>query len=137
MAYLNIKELEAELKKGSFRRIYYIFGGDKAGVETATRKIVKAAVGGNEEFALTKLDGKRFDISQLEELVGQFNMMSEYNCILINDYNCEKPREDMRGKKAEDINTVLKARHIMVKALKVKQLNKAGLFRQISEGENK
>ncbi|MBQ6944947.1 MAG: DNA polymerase III subunit delta [Ruminococcus sp.] len=107
MAYLNIKELEAELKKGSFRRIYYIFGGDKAGVETATRKIVKAAVGGNEEFALTKLDGKRFDISQLEELVGQFNMMSEYNCILINDYNCEKPREDMRGKKAEDINKTL------------------------------
>ena len=107
MAYLNIKELDAELKKGSLRRIYYIFGGDKAGVETATRKVVKAAVGDSEEFALTKLDGKRFDLSQLEELIGQFNMMSEYNCILINDYNCEKPREDMRGKKAEDINKTL------------------------------
>lgn len=103
MANLNIKELTAELKKGSLSRVYYIFGADTAGVADVTRKIIKAAVGDNEEFALTKLDGKRLDMPQLEELIGQFNMMSEYNCILINDYNCEKPCEDMRGKKADDI----------------------------------
>jgi len=34
-------------------------------------------------------------------------MMTEYNCILINDYNCEKPREDMRGHSADDLNKKL------------------------------
>lgn len=103
MANLNSKELLTELKKGNLSRIYYIFGEDTAGVIDVTHKIIRAAVGDNEQFALTKLDGKRLDMSQLEEYIGQFNMMSEYNCILINDYNCEKPYEDMRGKKAEDV----------------------------------
>lgn len=109
MAIVNEKELLSALKKGDFSRIYYIYGGDTAGVEALTRKIIKATVGGNEEFALTKLDGKRLDMSQLQELVGQFNMMSEYNCILINDYNCEKPYEDMRGKSADDVTKSLLA----------------------------
>ncbi len=109
MAVVNEKELTAALKKGELSRIYYIFGGDIAGVEAVTRKIIKAAVGENEEFALTKLNGKKLDMSQLEELVGQFNMMSEYNCILINDYNCEKPYEDMRGKSADEVTKNLLA----------------------------
>lgn len=107
MPKVNAKELSAALKKGELSRIYYIFGADVNGVSALTRKIVKAAVGGSEEFALTKLDGKHLDFSELEDLIGQFNMMSEYNCILINDYNCEKPFEDMRGKSADDITKKL------------------------------
>lgn len=107
MANLNARELSAALKKGELSRIYYIFGADVIGVSAITQKIIKTAVGGSEDFALTKLDGKRLDFSQLQDLAGQFNMMSEYNCILINDYNCEKPYEDMRGKKADDINKEL------------------------------
>lgn len=109
MAVLSSKELDAALKKGELNRIYYIFGADTAGVAAVTRKIIKAAVGGSEEFALTKLDGKKLDMSQLEELIGQFNMMSEYNCILINDYNCEKPYDDMRGKSADEVTKNLLA----------------------------
>lgn len=109
MANVNAKELEAALKKGELSRIYYIFGADIGGVSALTRKIIKTAVGGNEDFALTKLDGRRLDLSQLEDLAGQFNMMSEYNCILINDYNCEKPYDDMRGKSADDVTKKLLA----------------------------
>ena len=36
-------------------------------------------------------------------------MMTEYNCVLINDYNCEKPFEDMRGKNADDVTKSLLA----------------------------
>lgn len=109
MARVNARELTAALKKGELSRVYYIFGADVVGVGTLTRKIIKAAVGDNEDFALTKLDGRRLDMSQLEDLTGQFNMMSEYNCILINDYNCEKPYEDMRGKSADDVTKKLLA----------------------------
>ena len=76
MANLNVKELTAELKKGSLSRIYYIFGADTAGVSDITRKIIKAAVGDNEEFALTKLDGKRLDMSQCNKYVEQFEPYS-------------------------------------------------------------
>lgn len=107
MASLNARELASALKKGEISNLYYIFGADKAGVADITRKIIRAAVGDNEEIALTKLDGRRLDISQLSDLVGQFNMMSDYNCILINDYNCEKPYEDMRGKTADDVTKKL------------------------------
>jgi DNA polymerase-3 subunit delta len=40
-------------------------------------------------------------------MIQMMPMMSDYNCILINDYNCEKPRENMAGLKAEDINKKL------------------------------
>lgn len=109
MANVNAKELTAALKKGELSRVYYIFGADTMGVSELTRKIIKTAVGGSEEFALTKLDGRRLDLSQLEDFAGQFNMMSDYNCILINDYNCEKPYDDMRGKSADEVTKKLLA----------------------------
>lgn len=109
MPKMNSKELAASLKKGQLSRIYYIFGGDVAGVEKMTRLIINSAVGESEEFALTRFDGRRLDMSELSDTAGQFNMMSEYNCILINDYNCEKPCEDMRGRSADDITKKLLA----------------------------
>lgn len=107
MAKVEPRALNAALKKGELSRIYYLFGADVTGVEKMTRAVIKAAVGGNEEFALTKLNGRRLDLAELEDLSGQFNMMSEYNCILINDYNCEKPYDDMRGKSADDVTKKL------------------------------
>ncbi|MDE5764271.1 MAG: DNA polymerase III subunit delta [Ruminococcus sp.] len=109
MPKINSGELTASLKKGQLSRLYYIFGGDVAGVTKMTRLIINTAVGGNEEFALTRFDGRRLDISQLADTAGQFNMMSDYNCILINDYNCEKPYEDMRGRSADDVTKKLLA----------------------------
>ncbi|MBR1591925.1 MAG: DNA polymerase III subunit delta [Ruminococcus sp.] len=107
MPQLDQKSLISRLKKNQLANIYYIYGSDIISVENITRQIVKAAVGDNEEFALTKINGKYIDLSSLEDTIGMMPMMSDYNCILINDYNCEKPLEDMRGRKAEDINKQL------------------------------
>ncbi len=107
MAKVEPRALNAALKKGELSRIYYLFGADVTGVEKMTRAVIRAAVGGNEEFALTKLNGRRLDLAELEDLSGQFNMMSEYNCILINDYNCERPYDDMRGKSVDDVTKKL------------------------------
>lgn len=104
MSQTDPKTIKAQLKKGELKNIYYIFGKNIPEVEKLTRLIIKAAVGENEDFALTKLDGRYLDFSSLYDTVQMMPMMSEYNCILINDYNCEKPRENMAGLKAEDLN---------------------------------
>ena len=107
MPQIDSKALNTMLKNGELANIYYIYGTDIEGVEKMTKNIIKSAVGDNEDFALTKTDGKYVDFSSLEDTIGMMPMMSDYNCILINDYNCEKPFDDMRGKKAEDINKKL------------------------------
>ncbi len=107
MARVDSKTLVSALKKGELSRIYYIFGADIAGVKKMTKMIIKTAIGDNTDFALTKIQGNEIDLSELSDVIQQFPMMSEYNCILINDYNCEKPFENMRGRSAEDVTKKL------------------------------
>lgn len=107
MAYTDARTIASQLKKGEIRNLYYIFGADVVRVERLTKQIIKATVGDNEEFALTRMNGKKIDFNELYDTVQMMPMMSEYNCILVNDYNCEKPREDMRGYTADDLNKKL------------------------------
>ncbi|WP_173385140.1 DNA polymerase III subunit delta [Ruminococcus flavefaciens] len=107
MPQTDPKTIKAQLKKGELKNIYYIFGKNVPEVEKLTKQIIKAAVGENDDFALNKLEGRYLDISELYDMIQMVPMMSEYNCILINDYNCEKPREVMAGIRAEDVNKKL------------------------------
>lgn len=107
MSQTDSKTVKAQLKKGELKNLYYIFGKNIPEVEKLTKQIIRAAVGDNEEFALNRLDGRYLDTSELYDMIQMMPMMSEYNCILINDYNCEKPRENMAGLRAEDLNKKL------------------------------
>lgn len=94
MPQIDRKTLEAQLRKGEFSNYYYIFGQDVRTVEALTSKIIKAAIGDNEDFALNKLNGKNLNPSELRDIAEMVPMMTEYNCILVNDYNCEEQREE-------------------------------------------
>ena len=107
MSQTDPKTIKAQLKKGELKNLYYIFGKNIPEVEKLTKHIIKAAVGDNEEFALNKLDGRYLDTSELYDMIQMMPMMSDHNCILINDYNCERPRENMAGLRAEDLNKKL------------------------------
>ena len=107
MPQTDSKTIKAQLRKGELKNLYYIFGKNIPEVEKLTKLIIKAAVGDNEEFALNKLDGRYLDTSELYDMIQMMPMMSEYNCILINDYNCEKPRENMAGLRSDDLNKKL------------------------------
>ncbi len=107
MPKTDVKGLTAALKKDGLSRVYYIFGADVTGVEKATSLIIRTALGESADIALTKLKGSELDMSELTDMVQTAPMMSEYNCILINDYNCEKPVEDMRGRTADSFNKAL------------------------------
>lgn len=95
MAYTDAKTIRAQLRKGEICNLYYIYGEDVSGVEKLTSQIIKAAVGENEDFALNRISGKKLDLPELRDLTEMMPMMSEYNCILINDFNCEEQREDV------------------------------------------
>ena len=107
MPQTDSKTIKAQLKKGEIKNLYYIFGKNIPEVEKLTRQIIKAAVGDNEDFAFNKLDGRYLDFSELYDMIQMMPMMTDYNCILINDYNCEKPRENMAGLRADDLNKKL------------------------------
>ncbi|SHM32319.1 DNA polymerase III subunit delta [Ruminococcus flavefaciens] len=107
MPQTDPKTIKAQLRKGELKNLYYIFGKNIPEVEKLTKQIIQAAVGDNEEFALNKLDGRYLDTSELYDMIQMMPMMSEYNCILINDYNCEKPRENMAGLRGDDLNKKL------------------------------
>ncbi len=107
MAQIDLKTLSSKMRNREISNIYYIYGSDVIGVERATKQIIKTVVGENEDIALTRFNGKKLDFDELYDTIQMMPMMSEYNCIFINDYDCEKPRENMAGHKAEDINKKL------------------------------
>ena len=100
----NPSELLSRLGKGEVSNLYYIYGNDISGVQKLTRDMLKILTEGNEDFSLTRLNGRNVNTSELYDTVQLMPMMSEYNCIFINDYNCEKPLDNMQGRKAEDLN---------------------------------
>lgn len=106
MAYTDGKTIRSRLRKGELSNLYYIYGEDVSSVEKLTVQIIKAAVGENEEFALSRINGRKPDMSELRDLTEMMPMMSDYNCILINDYNCEEQREDVTKQLIEILKNV-------------------------------
>ena len=98
MPFADVKTVNSQLKKGELHNFYYIYGQNIVEVEKLTGKIIRAAVGDNEEFALTKFSGSTFDADSFRDTAEMMPMMTDYNCILVNDYNCESQREDINKK---------------------------------------
>ncbi len=94
MAQADARTIMTQLKKCELHRFYYLYGQNISGVENLTKAIIKAAVGDNAEFALNKLGGENLNVSEFRDMTEMMPMLSEYNCILVNDYNCEKEREE-------------------------------------------
>lgn len=94
MAQTDVKEIASQIKKGEFKNLYYFYGRNVSGVESITRLLIKAAIGDNDDIALTKIDGKNIDVSSFRDVIEMLPMMCDYNCVFINDYNCDEQREE-------------------------------------------
>lgn len=106
MAQADVKTITAQLKKGELHNLYYIYGQNISGVEQLTKAIIKKAVGDNAEFALTKLSGKELNVADFRDMTEMMPMMADYNCILVNDYNCEEQREDTTKQLLESLKEI-------------------------------
>lgn len=106
MAQADVRTVTAQLKKGELSNIYYLYGQNVSGVEALTKAIIRRAVGENEEYALNRLNGKELNIPDFCDMLEMMPMMSEYNCILVNDYNFEEQREDTNKRLLEAIKEI-------------------------------
>ena len=77
MAYTDAKTIKTQLRKGELCNLYYVYGEDVSGVEKLTSQIIKTAVGENEDFALSRINGKKLDIPELRDLAEMMPMMAE------------------------------------------------------------
>lgn len=94
MALTDVRTVMTQLKRGELHNFYYLYGLNVSGVEALTKEIIKKAVGDNSDFALNKLNGGELNISEFRDMTEMMPMLSEYNCILVNDYNCDNQKED-------------------------------------------
>ena len=88
------KQLAAQIRKGELQNLYYIYGADLVQVRQLTAALVKKATGGNADMALTKFDGQKLELKELEDASRQFSMFAAYNCIQVHDLNADSLRED-------------------------------------------
>ncbi|WP_298482719.1 DNA polymerase III subunit delta [uncultured Ruminococcus sp.] len=88
------KQLAAQIRKGELQNLYYIYGADLVQVRQLTTALIKKATGGNADMALTKFDGQKLELKELEDASRQFSMFAAYNCIQVHDLNADSLRED-------------------------------------------
>lgn len=106
MAQIDVREVTSQIKKGDIKNLYYFFGRNVSGVESLTRLLIKQTVGDMEDFALTKINGKDIHIPSFCDTIEMLPMMCEYNCVLINDYNCDEMREDITKSLIETLKKI-------------------------------
>ena len=75
-------------------------------VAELTDQLVQVATNQQPESALTKLDGKKLDLRELEDAAQMFSLFAPYNCILIHDLNAESLREPAFQQLMELLKTI-------------------------------
>ncbi len=94
MASLQEKDFKKHISSKKLNNIYVIYGDEKYLVKHYTKELVKAAVGENPpEFSFHEFEGA-LDINVLSSAVGAVAFMTEYNCVLVRDFNVSKLSKD-------------------------------------------
>ena len=73
--------------------VYMIFGEDDYLKKLYEGKIIKAAVGDNQDFNLHRFEAPE-DLQRVYDAAAQLPMMSDYSCVAIRDYDIDKCRKD-------------------------------------------
>lgn len=104
MSTYTQKQFIAEAKSGMIHKCYYIYGTDTAEVIKTSNLLLEYILGKDYQTYVQKYNGNSaaFDLSELSDKVQMYPFGCEYNCILVNDWNCEKRKAD-ENKKIQDI----------------------------------
>lgn len=106
MAVQTAKAFRTALRKEPLQNFYYLYGADLVQVAELTDQLVQVATNQQPESALTKLDGKKLDLRELEDAAQMFSLFALYNCILIHDLNAESLREPAFQQLMELLKTI-------------------------------
>lgn len=87
MAYMDEKSLKKHISSKKFNNIYVIFGDEKYLVKILTKELVDAVAGKEPfEFAFHQF-GSDADVQSIADAAGVVPFMSEYNCVLVSDFD--------------------------------------------------
>ncbi|MGN1037401.1 MAG: DNA polymerase III subunit delta [Ruminococcus sp.] len=95
MPKTDAKKIFSQLKNNEIYNIYYIYGQNTVGAEGLANAVIKKVTGDYSDFALTKFDGKSLNVRELSDQAEMFPMLSDYNCILIDDFNADEQKESV------------------------------------------
>ncbi len=92
MSYLRIytqDELKRKIKTGFIAPVYFIYGNEPFLINHYTNQIVNKCITALPEINLKTYDSE-FDIDNILSNIYQVPMMSQYKCIILNDYDLGK-----------------------------------------------
>ncbi len=94
MARFEEKDFKKHISSKKLNNIYVIYGDEKYLVKFYTKELVKVTVGENpSEFSFHEFEGT-LDLNMLSAAVGAVPFMTEYNCVLVRDFNISKLSKD-------------------------------------------
>lgn len=90
MAFMDEKSLKKHISSKKFNNIYVIFGDEKYLCKFYTNELAEAVAGKDPcEFAFHQFSSET-DIQDIADAVGMVPFMTEYNCVLVKDYDINK-----------------------------------------------
>lgn len=95
MSVISAANFEKEIKTGTIKNIYYIYGAD-AGRTGKLAKLLKKKIMGADFSAsdYSRFEGKNFDLSEFSDTAEMYPMLTDYNFIEINDFNADNFNAD-------------------------------------------
>jgi DNA polymerase-3 subunit delta len=110
------KQFLAEAKSGVVHKIYYLYGNDTEMVLKTTNILLSCILGKEYDQYIQKYDASNisFDMNGFSDQIQMYPFGCQYNCIVINDYNCEKRKADENKKILEILKNDLNETSVVV-----------------------
>ncbi|MBR1422122.1 MAG: DNA polymerase III subunit delta [Ruminococcus sp.] len=106
MPSLTAAEIGKNIKNGEVSSLYYFYGHDTAALESFTLRLIKRLCPDDAQFMnYHKLDGKKLDISELNDACSALPMFADRVVVSINDLNMD----DVNKADTDDIKAILSA----------------------------
>lgn len=106
MAFLDEKSFKKHISSKKFNNIYVIYGEDKYLCKFYTKELTDAVAGKEpNEFGFHQFSSG-VEIQDLADAVGMVPFMTEYNCVLVQDYDVNKLTKDQYDSLIEVLKSV-------------------------------
>ncbi|MBQ4570039.1 MAG: DNA polymerase III subunit delta [Ruminococcus sp.] len=106
MAFLDEKSFKKHISSKKFNNIYVIFGDDKYLCKFYTKELVEAVAGKDPcEFGFHQFSSTA-EVQALADAVGVVPFMTEYNCVLVQDYDVNKLSKEQYDSLIEVLKSV-------------------------------
>jgi len=107
MPEMSMRDLERQLRSGKLSRVYFVYGTENYTKRTAVELLLKCCVDPEmEDFNYKRFVGEEVNINEVSYAVDQLPVMSEYVCVLVEDFDIVHAGTDEIDQLCDCINNV-------------------------------